>query len=291
MRLVDSLASGASPDRDLARVKYIAEEDFVSVELTKVLQRSVDVHQREILSYALSILASHAAEVPLLHLLTDDNAAVRLNAAQGLGRIPAKSWRPLVPLLKDASSGVRAAAGRALGSMKAGRAAPALLAAARVEGEPEVRATLLTAAGDTGDRGAAAALAPFLTVSSETTRLGAARGLCHLGAPQGLAFAEKRLSSTEKLERRSGLDLLEGAPLRVAAPLLRPLLKDADVAIAAKAARMLYQGGDKVMLDWLVLASFHAAPDQKDAYERELELLQLQDDQRKAILARAGALQ
>jgi hypothetical protein len=42
------------------------------------------------------------------------------------------------------------------------------------------------------------------------------------------------------------------------------------------------------MLDWLVLASFHAKPDEKDAYERELELLQLQDDQRKAILSKAG---
>ena len=65
-------------------------------------------------------------------------------------------------------------------------------------------------------------------------------------------------------------------------PCFAPLLKDADVALAAKAARMLYQGGDKVMLDWLVLASFHAPPDQKDAYERELELLQFAAEGRPA---------
>ena len=184
MRLVDSLAKGVSPDRDLARVKYLGEEEFVSFEFMKILERGADEHLREALSYALSLLGSHAAEVPLSHLLRDEDAAVRLNAAQGLRtESPARSWRPLVPLLKDPAPGVRAAAGKALGSMRAARAAPALMAAARVEGEPEVRSTLLTARRGTPVTAAPqAALVPFLSVSSEAHSPGCRAGVVPLGS-------------------------------------------------------------------------------------------------------------
>jgi HEAT repeat protein len=211
-----------------------------------------------------------------------------MNAAQGLGRIPTHAWRALVLLLKDPSMGVRAQAAQSLGLIKAHGSGKPLLAAARTEGEPEVRSSELAAAGTTGDKSLAGGLATFLTSSSEETRFGAARGLCRLGAAQGLEFAKKLLDSKDKYERRRGLELFEGAPAKGAAPVLRPLLKDADVGLAAKAARILFQGGEAVMLDWLVLASFHAKPEEKDAFERELELLQLQDDQRKASLAKAG---
>jgi HEAT repeat protein len=288
VRLVDALASGTTPDRDLARVKFIGEEEFVTEELSEVLHRTIDGHQREVLSYALSILAAHGAEAVLTRLLADENPAIRMNAAQGLGRIPTHNWRALVPLLKDGSSGVRASAAKSLGMLKSAAAGQTLLSAARIEGEPEVRATMLTAAAETGDRRVISGLTSFLGSSSEVTRRGAARGLCRLGAPKGIAVAQKLLASNERLERQGGIDLLDGAPAKAAGPVLRALLKDADASLAAKAARMLYQQGDRVMLDWLVLASAHASPEDKGPYERELEVLQLQDDQRKAILARAG---
>jgi hypothetical protein len=42
------------------------------------------------------------------------------------------------------------------------------------------------------------------------------------------------------------------------------------------------------MLDWLVVASFNAEGQEKLAYEKELEALRLADDQRNAILRKAG---
>jgi HEAT repeat protein len=233
-------------------------------------------------------LAARSAEAELVQMTHDSDPVVRMNAAQGLGRLASRQWKSLLPLLKDPSMGVRAEASRALGATHAAKAAKPLLSAARGETEPEVRSVMLAAVGDLGDLSAAEGLAAYLGSQSESARLGAARGLCHLGAPQGIAYAKKLLDSKDKFERRSGLDMFEGASARVAKGVLKPLLKDADVALAAKAARILYQGGDAVMIDWLVLASFHAKPEEKEAYERELELLHLQDDQRKAILAKAG---
>jgi hypothetical protein len=69
---------------------------------------------------------------------------------------------------------------------------------------------------------------------------------------------------------------------------LRPLLEDKDRTLAASAARILHQGGDKSMLGWLVLASWKANGEEKLAYEKELETLHLADDERKAILRKAG---
>jgi hypothetical protein len=69
---------------------------------------------------------------------------------------------------------------------------------------------------------------------------------------------------------------------------LEPLLKDDDRALQAAAARILYQGGDLPKLDWLVLRSFQSLGDDRLAYEKELESLRLPDDERRAILRRAG---
>ncbi len=82
--------------------------------------------------------------------------------------------------------------------------------------------------------------------------------------------------------------LFEGSRAKDAAAVLTPMLDDADATVAAPAGRVLYQGGDEKMLDWLVLRSFQSTGDSKLAYEKELELLRLPDDQRKVILAKQG---
>ena len=88
--------------------------------------------------------------------------------------------------------------------------------------------------------------------------------------------------------RRQGLELYEGVPAKKASPALSPLLKDADRSLAAGAARILYQGGEKPMLEWLVLASFQAQGEEKLAYEKELETLQLADDRAQGHPAQGG---
>jgi HEAT repeat protein len=164
----------------------------------------------------------------------------------------------------------------------------ALLSTARTEADPQTRVLLLEAVGAAGDKKQAPGLKAFLDDSSESTRFSAARGLCLLGAPEGFAFARKLLGSEDKHVRRQGLALYEGLPVKLSQTALRPLLEDKDRTLAAGAARILHQGGDKSMLGWLVLASWKANGEEKLAYEKELETLHLADDERKALLRKAG---
>ena len=182
----------------------------------------------------------------------------------------------------------RKEAARALGLIRWAKAGPALVKAAKAEGELEVKVEMLIAAGGTGDKKQAPALEAFLADGSESTQLAAAQGLCLLGNKKGFDFAKKKLSSAQSYERLEGLKLFDGARAREVSPVLSPLLEDKDRAVAARAARILYEGGDPKMLDWLVLRSFEALGEAKLPFERELEELRLQDDQRKAILAKAG---
>ncbi|MBI3183364.1 MAG: HEAT repeat domain-containing protein [Myxococcales bacterium] len=286
--LAQKIAEGANAQSLANRIKFLSEERAASAELAGVLGKSVDPAQRRNIVQALAILASPAAEQVLLSVLSDSDGAVRMYAVQGLGRMGSRATDKMRVLLGDPTLGVRREAARALGAAHQPKMAKALLSAAKAEGEPEVRSAMLVAAGECGDAKQAKALEAFLANSSESTRFAAARGLCLLGAPAGFAFAKELLSSKEPTTRRSALSLLEGTKAKQAAPLLRPLLADADKALAAGAARILYEGGDGSMLEWLVLASHHAGTDDKLRYEAELEKLRLADDQRRAILAKAG---
>jgi len=184
---------------------------------------------------------------------------------------------------------VRREAARALGTLRVAQAGSALVTAARAEPELEARAAMLTAAGQSGDVRQGAALRPFLKSSSESTRFAAARGLVHLGAPEGLAFARGLLGSEDRFVRRQGLALFEGVSAQHSGRALRPLLEDPDRGLAAGAARVLYQGGEGTMLEWLVLAAWRAKdPRERLAVERELEPLHLGDEARRAVLRRAG---
>jgi HEAT repeat protein len=168
------------------------------------------------------------------------------------------------------------------------KAGGALMKAAKIEGEIEVRAEMLIAVGAVGDKKQAAGLEAFLDDSSESARFAAAQGLCLLGNKKGFEFAKKKLQSADRYERIEGLKLFEGSRARDVAAVLTPMLEDSDRAVAAMTARLLDQGGDPKMLDWLVLKSFQTMGDDKLAYEKELEALRLPDDQRKSILAKAG---
>jgi HEAT repeat protein len=209
-------------------------------------------------------------------------------AAQGLGKLRSKNVLVLVPLLEDKSLGVRKESAKALGASRNPAMGKLLVNAASKEGELEARAEMLIGAGRAGDTKQTPALKAYLTSDSEITRFAAAKGLCLLGSEDGFSFANKLLGSQDKYVRRQGLELYEGVPAKKSSPALTPLLKDADRTVAAAAARLLHLGGDKTMLEWLVVASFEAQGDDKLAYEKELEALQLADDERKAILRKAG---
>ncbi|MHB8877721.1 MAG: HEAT repeat domain-containing protein [Myxococcaceae bacterium] len=286
--LVDQIASGGNLQAAVSRLQFLGQEAFASAALADLLGRSVDDRQRRNMVSALSLLGSPAAERTLVALLTDSDGAIRMAAVQGLGRMKSRAVGAISPLLADKTLGVRKEAARALGAACDPKAARLLLSAARSEGEPEARAAMLVAVGACGDSKMAKALEPFLDSSSESTRFAAAQGLCQLGSPRGYAFARSLLASKEPLDRRQVLALFEGSTAKQSQVVLRPLLADPDLALAAGAARLLYLGGDPKALEWLVLASYRADGEQKLVYESQLESLRLADDQRRAILARAG---
>jgi HEAT repeat protein len=286
---LQQLVAGDSVASTVARLRFLGEEAYAADQLTLLLRKSVDPRQRRNLTGTLAGLATRTTEPTLLQLVRDEDSAVRMYAAQGLARVRTRRADALLPLLDDKSSGVRKEAARALGSTRNPKVTKVLLEYAKEEPELEVRTTMLVAAGEAGDKKQAPALKAFLTSDSEVTRFAAARGLCLLAAPEGFAFADKLLASQDRYVRRQGLQLYEGVAAKKASASLQPLLEDKDRGMAAGAARVLYQGGDGKMLDWLVLASWNAkSAEEKLIYEKEIEPLQLADDKRKAILRKAG---
>jgi HEAT repeat protein len=285
---IQGLLQGAPVPATVSRLRYIGEREYAADGLMAAFRKAVDDRTRRNIVAVVAGLEVRGTEPFLARLAGDGDSTVRMYAAQGLGRLHSRHVQVLVPLLEDKSLGVRKEAARALGASHNPAMSKRLLAVAREEPELEVRAEMLTAAGAAGDAKQAPALKEFLTSDSEGTRFAAAKGLCLLGAKEGFDFANKQLVSQDRFERRQGLELYEGVPAKKAAPVLTPLLQDPDRSLAASAARLLYQGGDKKMLEWLVVASFQANGEEKLAYEKELETLQLADDERKAILRKAG---
>ncbi|MCP3098633.1 HEAT repeat domain-containing protein [Myxococcus sp. K15C18031901] len=287
-QVVVGVIQGGPVPAAVSRLRYLGEEPYAAEVINEALRRVMDERPRRNLAAVLAGLETRAAEPTLARLAGDDDSTVRMYAAQGLGRLKSRNVQVLLPLLDDKSSGVRRDAAKALGAARNPKVGRVLIAAAKQEQELEVRAAMLTAVGDSGDAKQGKALKEFLAGDSEGTRFAAARGLCRLGAPEGFAFAGKLLASEDRFVRRQGLELYEGVSAKKSAPALKPLLDDKDRSLAAGAARILYQGGDATMLDWLVVSSWNANTSDKLAYEKELETLQLQDDRRKAILRRAG---
>jgi HEAT repeat protein len=288
--LIDALLTGQLQPAALAnRVKFLGQEAAASDALGRYGGNLTDLARRRDVYQALALLAHPAALGALERGLSDEDGTVRMLAVQGLGKIGNPRSAPkLVALLNDKTVGVRREAARTIGMFRQPVWSKTLVGAAKAEGEIEVRVAMLVAVGMSGDLKQERALEGFLKSSSEATRLGAARGLCLLGSPKGLSVAKGQLSSLQPSERLRGVLLLEGAAPKLNKKLLMPLLADTDKAVAAKAARVLYQGGEEAMLAWLVVQSFQAQGDDKNKLELELEELRLTSEQREMILTKAG---
>ena len=287
--LVQQVLEGGLPvPTAISRLRILREEAHAAGLLIEFLPRVLEPRRLRDVTAVLAGLETRVAEPTLVDLAGHEDGAVRMYAVQGLGRLRSRRVDVMLPLLEDKSLGVRREVARALGASGNPKVGKALLTSARAETDPQTRVLLLEAVGAAGDKKQAPALKAFLDDSSESTRFAAARGLCLLGTPEGFAFARKLLASEDKYVRRQGLALYEGVSAKQSASALRPLLEDKDRPVAASAARILYQGGDKTMMSWLVLASWNAQGEEKLAYEKELETLHLADDERKALLRKAG---
>lgn len=284
---IAAILHGGNVLQAVARLHFLGEEAYAAGALEKQLD-TPDLDVRRSVAQALSQLSVRQAEPSLLRLARDEDGPVRMSAVEGLGRLHSRAVRVIQPLLADKTLGVRREAAKALGELHDKRLGKVLLAAARREDEPDARAAMLIAVGQSGDHSLIGGLDRFLGSSSDSTRLAAAQGLCQMGARKGIEVARGLLASKDPLDRRHGIELFQGVPARISSPVLRPALADPDPHVAAFAARTLYDGGDAKMIDWLVLSSARAQGKARFPYEDQLDQLQITSGQRAAILHRAG---
>lgn len=273
------------------RVQFLGEEAFVSGELVFAYRRTVNPKLREQIVEFLSSLGVRDPEVErvFLRALGSPDLGEMMSGARGLGRIKSSEGvKPLIALLADPKLGPRREAARALGLIGKPAAGGPLLKAAKTETDLDLKVVMITSAGRSGDKKQIPALEALLKDESESTRLASAQGLCLMGAPKCAQFAGKLLASTDKNERLQGVMLFEGASAKVSSPNLTPMLKDTDDKVRARAARLLVQGGDPKGLEWLVIESAKGKGEARLVYEDELERLHLTDEQRQAILKKAG---
>lgn len=248
LALIDSLTEGSvSPNHAVNRLTLWGAERLATEQLTQRLRKLIAPGRKEPLLEVLSQLAvfSDEAETVLLRALDDEPLGNRMAAARALGRIKSVRATPkLELLLADPAIGLRKEAARALAAIGQPRSGAALMSAAKNEEDPSTRALYLVAVGRSTDSRQRAALEAFLQNSSESTRMAAAQALCLLGSTKGQAFVSKMLASSDLLERLEGVKLLQGTGLKVAKPLLTPLLADPDHRIRAAAGRVLLEAGD-----------------------------------------------
>ena len=273
------------------RLRYLGAENFASHELVLATRRNGDSRTRERYLEMLSALEVRHQDVEntFLDALKRDSIGEVMVASAGLGRLKAaNAVKPLIGLLGHKMVGVRREAARALGLIGKPEASAPLLKAAKTEPELDLKVLMLQSAGRAGDKKQAPALEALLKDESETTRMAAAQGLCAMGTPSCAKFAGKLLSSTEKNERMQGVMLFEGAPAKASSAALTPVLQDADDKLRSRAARILAQGGDASKVDWLIIESSKASGEKRLTYDDENEKLRVTDEQRQAVLKKAG---
>jgi HEAT repeat protein len=290
-QVIEQALSGAmNPAQAVTRLGFLGQERWAASEFAAAARRA-EGRQLVVIVELLAQLGvpdEHAVPVLLAQLGSPD-IALRLPAIRGLGRMRLTAAAPkLEPLLSDKVLGVRRESARALGAMAARHAGPALMKAAQAEDDLETRALMLVAVGRVGDQAQARGLITQLEGSSELTRTAAAQALCLLNHPRGLDYARKQLQAPDAYARLAAVQLFEGAPAKAAAPVLQRALDDVDPKVRATAGRVLAQGGDASKVTWLVLESMKATGDARLAFETELEPLHLSDEERAAILKKAG---
>ncbi|MBL8941091.1 MAG: HEAT repeat domain-containing protein [Archangium sp.] len=291
--VLSALASGSmSPTQAANRISFLGTEAAATDALAFALRQPIDTRVRNAYFEVLSQIATPHPE--LLTPATNaaratDDLSFRMNGLRILGRLKQpSSVKVLTPLLTDKVLGVRRESAKALVAINGTKGAGELLAAAKVEDDPETRALMLIGVGKLGDPKQAKGLESLLDSSSESTRLAATQALCALGSKKGLEAAKKLLASKDKYERLQGVMLFDGASAKVAGPVLTPMLQDTEVSVRARTAKLLAQGGDSKLVEWMVIESYKAPTDDRLVYETELEQLRLTDDQRSIILKKAG---
>jgi HEAT repeat protein len=144
---------------------------------------------RELVLEALGRLGDSRALVPVLGLLGDKDAAVRLAAMRALRPLLGKGSRAadvLGDMLDDKDLEIRVLAAEYLGIMKAEVAVPRLVALAGRGDEIRLRSAAITALGDIGHKDATATLVRILENGPASLQMAAASSLIYIQDPRAV---------------------------------------------------------------------------------------------------------
>ena len=198
-----------------------------------------------------------SAAVPaLVDALSDDNAAVRLAAAQSLGSL--EDPRAIAALGKalreDPDARVRQAAAEALGSIDDARAVPHLLAALRAEKVAGVRERVVHALGEIGDDSAVDAIAAASSDPSVAVRRAVAHALGELEGRRALPALVGMARDGDVEVRRHVADALGDMDDEATYETLLMLARDSDAEVRASAIGGLGEFEDRRALGVLTAA-------------------------------------
>ncbi|MEP6732908.1 MAG: HEAT repeat domain-containing protein [bacterium] len=213
--------------------------------------------------------ADSAVVIALIARLKDENADVRVAAANSLGKLEdARAVPGLIGALKDTEPKVRSAAAEALGQFKDPRAITALAAAlsdasAEVkqnaldalsnyeegvpsaavvpllnDSSPEIRHKAAHIVGQLKDRSASPALAKLVHDSSPDVRQAAIEALAELHDVSAAAAIHTALTDSNADVRQQAMSALEELKAPIAEPTLLALLRDPVADVRAKAAEL-----------------------------------------------------
>ena len=291
--VLDAIARGSRPEVEHAinRLQYWGAPKPAMGTVAAMALGQIE-GSRSNAAYVLSVLHPPDARRTFVTLLDDEDAGLRLDACQGLGRLKSESAEVgrLGERLGDKVAAVRRECARALGTWGAKGSEKGLLAALKAETDPDAKEVEVEALGHAGTAAAAPLLEALLTSPNPELRVAAARSLAQVGAPAGRKTVETWAASAETDDRMLAAQLLEQLNERWASDDLAGLLPDGSAAVSVKASRALVTRKDPRGLTSLVVRAEKAVGDDKFAFESALMELKVTQAQRLDILQKAGAV-
>jgi HEAT repeat protein len=231
---------------------------------------SKEIDSLRYLAYCLGTSEDPRAVEPLIRQLEDNDAGVRVSAAEALGELGEKqAVEPLIRLLQDDNASVRMAVARALGELGEKQAVEPLIRQLE-DNDASVRGTVAEALGELGEKRAVEPLIRQLEDNDASVRVSVAEALGELGERQAVEPLIRRLQDNDVGVRGTVAEALGELGEKQAVESLIRLLEDNHAGVRGVVAGALGKLGEKQAVEPLIR--------------------QLQDDNASVRMTVAGAL-
>jgi len=247
---------------------------------------------RELVLEALGRIGDPRALVPVLGLLGDKDAAVRLAAMRALRPLIAHGSRAadvIADMLRDQEAEIRLLAAEYLGLMRAEAAVPALIELATGGGELALRAAAITALGEIGNARATGPLLDILAGGPDELHLPASSALIYIQDPRSvdrlLELAGRVSRDNRAMVVRTLGGVLRGRRHGAARGALERMAREARIEVGLAAIAALGAMGDPASEGALVALVRGGQLDRRRAAIEALASLEGASGERARLLA------